>query len=190
MNGEMEHAGGCVCGAVRFKATGEPRRVTVCHCLWCQRRTGTAFGVEAVFDQAQVEILGDAVARYRHVSDESGRWLDIEFCGRCGSNLGFTLEAVPGVRTLPAGAFDDPRWITTERHQFRHVYTRSRRDCGSRTASCPEAARRLVISIGRFSSRRNRTALHTAGSGKRFSSRSIDAASCRQARTSLAWSDG
>ena len=103
VSSKVEHAGGCVCGAVRFKATGEPQRVTVCHCLWCQRRTGTAFGVEAVFDLAQVEILGDAVARYRHVSDESGRWLDIEFCGRCGSNLGFTLEAVPGVRTLPAG---------------------------------------------------------------------------------------
>lgn len=128
MSSKVEHAGGCVCGAVRFKATGEPQRVTVCHCLWCQRRTGTAFGVEAVFDQAQVEILGEVVARYRHVSDESGRWLDIEFCRRCGSNLGFTLEAVPELRTLPAGAFDDPGWITTERHQFRHVYTRSKRD--------------------------------------------------------------
>jgi len=124
----MEHSGGCVCGAVRFKAIGEPSRVTVCHCTWCQRRTGSAFGVEAVFDQAQVEVVGDTVARYRHVSDESGRWLDVEFCGRCGGNLGFTLEAVPGIRTLPAGAFDDAGWITTERQQFRHVFARSRRD--------------------------------------------------------------
>ena len=71
---------------------------------------------------------GETVARYRHLSDASGRWLDIEFCSRCGSNLGLLLEAVPGIRTLPAGTFDDPGWITPERHQFHQVFARSRRD--------------------------------------------------------------
>jgi hypothetical protein len=117
-----------VCGAVRFKAIGEPLRITVCHCRWCQRRTGTAFGSEVVFNDRQVTVTGQDVRRYRHISDESGRWLDLEFCGACGSNLGFTLEAAPGLRTLPAGSFDDPEWITAERYRFRHVYVRSRRD--------------------------------------------------------------
>jgi hypothetical protein len=121
------HAGGCICGAVRFKA-GPPLRVTICHCLWCQRRTGTAFGTEVVYDADQIEIAGDTVTRYRHVSDESGRWLDIEFCSRCGTNLGFTLELAPGVRTLPAGAFDDPTWIRADTTKIRHVFLRSRRD--------------------------------------------------------------
>jgi hypothetical protein len=124
----MQHTGGCVCGAVRFKATGEPSRVTICHCTWCQRRTGTAFGTEVVFSSDQVEMTGAEIARYRHVSDESGRWLEVEFCRRCGTNLGFTLEAVPGVRTLPAGAFDDATWITADRYKFRHVFLRSRRE--------------------------------------------------------------
>ena len=123
----VEKTGRCVCGATRFTATGEPLRVTICHCAWCQRRTGTAFGTEVVFAADQVAITGPEIARYRHVSDESGRWLDIEFCRRCGTNLGFTLEAVPGVRTLPAGAFDDVDWIRAERHRFRHVFLRSRR---------------------------------------------------------------
>lgn len=123
----IEHRGGCVCGAVRFKATGEPLRVTVCHCLWCQRRTGTAFGTEVVFDEAQIRFEGEEPRRYRHVSDESGRWLDMEFCGRCGGNMGFTLEAAPGVRTLPAGTFDDPVWIAPDRVKFRHVYLRTKR---------------------------------------------------------------
>ena len=89
-----ETVGGCVCGAVRFKAIGEPSRVTICHCRWCQRRTGTAFGVEVVYSTDQVEFTKGETTRYRHVSDESGRWVDIEFCGRCGGNMGFTLEAV------------------------------------------------------------------------------------------------
>ena len=124
---DVQHAGGCVCGAVRFTATGEPLRVTVCHCTWCQRRTGTAFGTEVVFESGQVSFTGDAVAQYRHRSDESGRWLDVAFCRTCGANLGFTLELAPGLQTLPAGAFDDSRWINPEQVTFKHIYLRSRR---------------------------------------------------------------
>jgi len=63
--------------------------------------------------------------RYRHISDESGRWLEVCFCPRCGSNLGFTLQAVPGVRTIPAGTLDDPKLLGDAK--FRHVYVRTRR---------------------------------------------------------------
>jgi len=122
------HTGGCVCGAVRFSAAGAPLRVTICHCSWCQRRTGTAFGTEVVFDAGQVAMTSPEIAHYRHVSDESGRWLEVEFCRRCGTNLGFTLEAAPGIRTLPAGTFDDPAWIRTDAVKIRHVYLRSRRE--------------------------------------------------------------
>jgi hypothetical protein len=122
-----QHSGGCVCGAVRFTAAGAPRRVTLCHCTWCQRRTGTAFGTEVVFERGQVTFAGEAPAQYRHHSDESGRWLDVEFCRTCGANLGFTLEAAPELRALPAGAFDDPTWIRAEQVPFRHVFLRSRR---------------------------------------------------------------
>jgi hypothetical protein len=119
-------SGGCVCGAVRFTVAGEPLRVTLCHCTWCQRRTGTAFGTEVVYAGAQVTLTGEP-AQYRHHSDESGRWLDLEFCRNCGANLGFTLEGAPGLRTLPAGTFDDPSWIQPERVSFKHVFLRSRR---------------------------------------------------------------
>jgi hypothetical protein len=124
----MNGNGGCMCGEVRFEAQKEPLRVTVCHCVWCQRRTGSAFGVEVVFAVESIAMSGTTIVKHRHYSDESGRWLDVEFCGKCGTNLGFTLEAVPGIRTLPAGAFDDPSWITSDRHPFRHVFTRSRRE--------------------------------------------------------------
>ena len=122
-----ERTGGCVCGAVRFRTTAEPPRITICHCTWCQRRTGTVFGTEVVYNSDEVEITSLQIARYRPVPDESGRWLDLEFCATCGSNLGFTLEAVPGVRTLPAGTFDNPGWIRADRYRIRHVFLRSKR---------------------------------------------------------------
>ena len=124
----MPHEGGCVCGEVRYRIQGDPLRVTVCHCAWCQRRTGTGFAVEAVFKLDQVELVGLPCRRYRHVSDESGRWLETEFCPVCGTTIGFTLEAVPAIRTIGAGTFDDPGWIRADRFLFRHVFTRSHRD--------------------------------------------------------------
>jgi len=120
-------SGGCVCGSIRYVCQGEPTRVTLCHCTWCQRRTGTAFGTEVVFRAEQVLLSGAEASRYRHVSDLSGRWLELYFCGSCGTNLGFSLEAVPGIRTVPAGSFDDASWIDPRRVAFRHVFTRTRR---------------------------------------------------------------
>jgi hypothetical protein len=119
-----QHEGGCVCGAVRYVAHGDPERVTVCHCTWCQRRTGSAFGVEVVFKTENLMVVGDTLREYRHISDESGRWLDQHFCSRCGANIGITLEAVPGIRTIAAGTFDDPSWLSREQHAFRYVYLR------------------------------------------------------------------
>ena len=119
------HEGGCVCGSVRYATTGDPLRVTVCHCTLCQRRTGTAFSVEPVFNETQVQITGGPRTRYRHISDESRRWLDLEFCPKCGANIGFTLEWRPGLRVIDAGTFDDPSWIRSDRFQFRHIFLRS-----------------------------------------------------------------
>ncbi len=123
----VRHEGGCVCGAVRYRTQGLPLRVTVCHCTWCQRRTGSAFGIEPVFAREQIVDLSGTPTIYRHVSDISGRWLDVEFCATCGSNLGFTLEAVPEIRTRAAGSFDDPAWIDPADMEFRHVFARSAR---------------------------------------------------------------
>jgi hypothetical protein len=113
---------------VRYACASIPERVTVCHCLWCQKRTGTAFGTEVVFKEQDVSFSGAEPARYRHVSDESGRWLESSFCPRCGTNLGFTLQAAPGIRTVPAGTLDDPGAVSPKRQKFRQVFARSRRN--------------------------------------------------------------
>lgn len=123
-----EHEGGCLCGSLRYVARGAPERVTICHCTWCQRRTGSAFGVEVVFQDGNVSVSGETARTYRHLSDETGRWLDQHFCGRCGTKIGITLEAAPGIRSIAAGTFDDPSWISRDSQHFRDIFLRSARD--------------------------------------------------------------
>ena len=118
--------GGCVCGDVRYSTDGPPARVTVCHCTWCQRRTGSAFGTECVFAMEAVRIEGASPRSYRHRSDVSGRWVEQDFCSTCGSNIGLRLEALPDIRSLSLGTFDDLAWLDAPGTIVRHVFTRSR----------------------------------------------------------------
>ena len=56
---EAVHQAQCGCGAVQLACSGEPVRVSVCHCLDCQRRTGSAFSAQVRFAEADVTIAGD-----------------------------------------------------------------------------------------------------------------------------------
>ena len=59
------HEGGCLCGAVRYQATGQPMRATVCHCTFCQRITGSAFGVWVTYRKEQVALSGGSFQNLR-----------------------------------------------------------------------------------------------------------------------------
>ena len=52
------HEGGCTCGAVRYKTLAAPKRVSICACSWCQKRSGSAFGISVYFRKSDVEITG------------------------------------------------------------------------------------------------------------------------------------
>lgn len=52
----------CGCGALRAICVGAPVRVSVCHCLDCKRRTGSAFSWNARFRSARVRVEGDAAS--------------------------------------------------------------------------------------------------------------------------------
>jgi len=110
------HEGGCLCGAVRFRARNEPQRCGACHCTYCQKRTGSAFGIGAYFKTEDVEMRGDGMRTYEHRSDETGRWIRQEFCPRCGTVVTWTVEALPGLRALAVGSFDEPKRLKIERH--------------------------------------------------------------------------
>jgi len=115
--------GGCVCGAVRYRMKGEPAFGVICHCAWCQKRSGSAFSFNAYFHAADVEILGGQLGRYEHRSDETGRWLRTEFCVVCGTPVTHTGEMRPGLRAIAAGTMDDPDWFRIDRH----IWARSAR---------------------------------------------------------------
>ncbi len=117
------HEGGCVCGAVRYRARGEPVVSMACHCRFCQQRLGSAFALVAYFDEQNIEFTQGRLSQYEHRSDESGRWLRMGFCPRCGTTLTHTAEVRPGLRSIAVGTFDDPDWVRIERH----IWVRSKR---------------------------------------------------------------
>jgi hypothetical protein len=119
------HNGGCLCGDVRYKATAAPLRVTVCHCTFCQRFTGSAFLVEPIFRKEHVVLTGLLPKTYDHRSDGSHKRVTLNFCGRCGTSLYLEFERFPDFLGVCAGTFDDPNWFDRGPDTCRHIFTRS-----------------------------------------------------------------
>ena len=114
-------SGGCVCGGVRYEAQGDPAYTVVCHCTFCQRATGSAFAVWPTYRTDRVRVTG-SLKTYEHRSDESGRWIRLHFCPRCGTTVSSTFEVEQGATSILGGTFDDTGWIKVDRQ----VWTRSR----------------------------------------------------------------
>jgi hypothetical protein len=102
----MSRTASCVCGQLRIEVHGEPRGVGVCHCLACQRRTGSVFAALASF-AAPYKVFGDAT-RYVRLGDQGARFT-FRFCPVCGTNVFHTEEGYEdaGV-SVAVGAFADP----------------------------------------------------------------------------------
>ena len=96
----------CSCGQLSATTEGEPIRISVCHCLACQLRTGSAFGVQARFPRDQVRIEGRA-SQYVRTAD-SGNQLAFSFCPECGATVHYHLAQFLDVIAIPVGAFGDP----------------------------------------------------------------------------------
>ena len=102
----------CRCGQLRATVTGDPVRVSVCHCLNCKKRSGSAFSVQARWPLEWVSVEGRSNS-FKKVSG-SGNWATFHFCPECGSDVyyvngGPSVHAeVAGLVAVPLGAFDDP----------------------------------------------------------------------------------
>jgi hypothetical protein len=98
--------GGCACGQLKVTVEGDPVRISVCHCLDCQRRTGSVFGTQARYPRKQVRIEGAHTAFTRRA--DSGNTVTSHFCLVCGSTVYWELTVAPEVLAVAVGAFADP----------------------------------------------------------------------------------
>ncbi len=96
----------CSCGQLKAVCQGEPARISVCHCLACQRRTGSAFGAQARFARENVMITGESKLYVRVA--ESGNKVEFRFCPTCGAIVYWSIDAAPDITAVPLGAFADP----------------------------------------------------------------------------------
>jgi len=95
----------CRCGQLCATVIGDPVRVSVCHCLNCKKRSGSAFAVQARWPKAQATIEGQSKT-FVKVAD-SGNRATFHFCPDCGSDV-YYLAGAEDLVTIPIGAFDEP----------------------------------------------------------------------------------
>lgn len=95
----------CSCGQLRVTCVGEPPRVSICHCLDCQKRTGSVFAVQARFARENVTIAGDSSQWTR--KGDSGGGATFHFCSTCGATVYWRPEASLELIYVAVGAFAD-----------------------------------------------------------------------------------
>lgn len=106
------HEGGCLCGAVRYRATGPLRPVTVCHCGQCRRTHGHVAAYTAVAREG-LALVEDRGLRWYESSPGFRRG----FCGTCGASLFWERALGPRV-SIAAGTLDGPTGLATAGHIY------------------------------------------------------------------------
>jgi hypothetical protein len=116
----VSREGGCACGAVRYRLASEPLFVHCCHCLNCQRQTGSAFAVNLLIEAGRVELLaGDP--QPVDVPRDDGSTQRIYRCPTCQVAV-FSEYGLPEIRFVRAGTLDEPSAVMPDVH----IYTRSK----------------------------------------------------------------
>src|ERR1700749_3837754 len=102
------YAGGCLCGAVRYRVEARPLTITACHCDACKKMSGgTNLLVFTVPRESFHHLTGD-VQRFRRTA-ESGNQSDVVRCAACGTRVWHEPQACL-VMTIAVGTLDDPSW--------------------------------------------------------------------------------
>ena len=122
----MNHEGGCLCGDLRFMTTGDPQRIVICHCHFCQKATSGPYAIEPFFLKTDFSLLRGEPGIYEHRSSASGKALYLHFCRRCGTRVYTVFERYADVMSIYGGTFDDPEWFEGS-GPLRHVFVSSAR---------------------------------------------------------------
>jgi hypothetical protein len=114
MEGRMQ--GGCLCGAVRYTLTRAPNYVFYCHCLDCQKESGSPFVTDMNVDRDAV-LLEGPLTRYMRTGD-SGKLVHRHFCTVCGTTLYTEADVDPEHVMIKACSLDDPSGLEPDRHLY------------------------------------------------------------------------
>jgi hypothetical protein len=113
---ESQREGGCACGAVRYRLTSEPLFTHCCHCLNCQRQTGSAFVINLLIEADRVELLAGEPQAIE-VPRDDGSKQRISRCPSCQVAV-FSDYGRPEVLFVRGGTLDQPTEITPDVHIF------------------------------------------------------------------------
>lgn len=103
----------CACSRLQLLCEGRPRRVSMCHCLSCQRRTGSVFSIAVFYERAAVTVSQGAPRAFTRDS-ASGFPVTFHFCGYCGANVFWEPARMPHLIGVAVGAFGDPDFLQPE----------------------------------------------------------------------------
>ena len=102
--------GGCLCGAIRYRATAEPQGRTLCHCESCRLAAGAPTVAWVIFPADDFAIVAGAPREHR-----SSQHVVRSFCGDCGTPLLYRSDRRPDVVDVPTATLDDPESFAPER---------------------------------------------------------------------------
>ena len=109
--------GGCLCGEIRYRATGMPLRGVICHCSMCRKHSGAPALAFVHFSAESFSWLKGSPAWYR-----SSKYAERGFCAKCGSTLGMREEALKDRVQVCIGSLDSPGEVKIDDH----VWTREK----------------------------------------------------------------
>jgi hypothetical protein len=116
----MSGEGGCACGTVRYRLTSEPLFVHCCHCLNCQRQTGSAFVINLLIEADRVDLLMGEPQPVDVPRDDGSAQRTFR-CSSCQVAV-FSEYGWPELWFVRGGTLDEPSAVTPDVH----IYTRSK----------------------------------------------------------------
>lgn len=102
----------CLCEQLKITCAGEPVRVSICHCLSCQKRSGSSFAAQARWPNEHAEIEGLFKEYVRRGENES--ICTFRFCPNCGGTISYHHSEMPDLTAVPVGAFADPSFMSPQ----------------------------------------------------------------------------
>jgi hypothetical protein len=108
---EEHREGGCLCGEVRYRVSGDPRTSAICHCASCRRASGVQSVAWVVFPSEAFSFVSGDPAEYRSSAEVSRT-----FCARCGTSLTYQHDGNLGSIDVTAASLDLPDEFPPTRH--------------------------------------------------------------------------